>query len=473
MAPVVISSSRDVTDLVNSGAAKGSHAKMVVIIALGGIFLDAYDFSSLAYGMRDITEQFGLSSVGTGVVNASIMFGAMVGALFGGYLVDKIGRYRVFMADMVFFVVAALGCAFAPNVEVLVFFRFLMGIGVGMDLPVAMAFLAEFSRLKGKGSKGSRTAAWSPAWFTATSASYLVVLLLFAVIPDEDHGLLWRFTVGFGAIPAILVLLVRRRYMNESPSWAAGQGDLARAAEILRRSYGIDAVAEPGKERIEVPRKRVGDFAALFRTRYRKRTTLALAVGLGQTFGYNAVAYGLPVIIAGLLAQGPLTTITASLVLNLGFAVTGGLLGIRLARAQGAWRMTVLGFAVQLSMLVVLALIGKPSGSALAFFAMAALGGFLFAQAWGPGAHYMTFATLSYPTSLRGVGVGFNQGMIRVGSMLSLFLFPILSQAFGTGVFWLIAIAPAAGLMALALIRWEPVGYDVDAEDVPALVKSP
>jgi len=105
---------------------------------------------------------------------------------------------------------------------------------------------------------------------------------------------------------------------------------------------------------------------------------------------------------------------------------------------------------------------------------MAALGGFLFAQAWGPGAHFMTFATLSYPTSLRGVGVGFNQGMVRVGSMLSLFLFPVLSQAFGTGVFWLIALAPAAGLLALGLIRWEPVGYDVDSEveDVPPLVKT-
>jgi len=104
-----------------------------------------------------------------------------------------------------------------------------------------------------------------------------------------------------------------------------------------------------------VPRIRIGDFAELFRARYRKRTTLGLAVGLGQTFGYNAVAYGLPVIIAGFLAQGPLTTISASLVLNLGFAVTGGLLGIRLARSQGAWRMTVLGFAVQLAALVVLA----------------------------------------------------------------------------------------------------------------------
>ncbi|MCO1581041.1 MFS transporter [Crossiella sp. SN42] len=464
--PVLIRSARDVTDLVNSGAARGSHATMIVIIALGGIFIDAYDFSSLAYGMRDIAAQFGLSPVGAGVVNASIMVGAVVGALGGGYLVDKIGRYRVFMADMLFFVVAALGCALAPSAEVLVLFRFLMGVGVGMDLPVAMAFLAEFSRLRGKGSKGSRTASWSAAWFVATSACYLIILGLYFLIPAENHGVLWRFTVGFGAVPALVVLLVRHRYMNESPAWAAGQGDLEGAAAILRRSYGVNAVVAPEATVVTAPKRSVrAEFGRLFNRTYRRRTWLSLAVALAQTFGYNAVAYGLPVIIAGFLAQGPLTTISASLVLNVCFAVTGGLLGIRWVRSRGAWQLTALGFAVQLAALVALALIGRPSGPELAVAALLALGAFLFAQGWGPGANYMTFATLSYPTSLRGMGVGFNQGMLRIGSTVSLFLFPVLSASLGTGVFWVIALAPALGLLALLLVRWEPVGYDVDAED--------
>ncbi|GAA2803880.1 MFS transporter [Crossiella cryophila] len=463
---MLIRSARDVTDLVNSGAARGSHATMIVIIALGGIFIDAYDFSSLAYGMRDITVQFGLSPVGAGIVNASIMVGAVVGALGGGYLVDKIGRYRVFMADMLFFVIAALGCALAPNAEVLVVFRFLMGVGVGMDLPVAMAFLAEFSRLRGKGSKGSRTASWSAAWFVATSACYLIILGLYFLIPAENHGVLWRFTVGFGAVPALVVLLIRHRYMNESPAWAAGQGDLEGAAAILRKSYGVNAVVAPEAKIVKAPKRSIrAEFGRLFNRTYRRRTWLSLAVALAQTFGYNAVAYGLPVIIAGFLAQGPLTTISASLVLNVCFAVTGGLLGIRWVRSQGAWKLTALGFAVQFAALVALALIGRPSGQELAVAALLALGAFLFAQGWGPGANYMTFATLSYPTSLRGVGVGFNQGMLRIGSTASLFLFPVLSASLGTGVFWVIALAPALGLLALLLVRWEPVGYDVDAED--------
>jgi len=64
--------------------------------------------AALAFGIKDITREFNLTPAGTGMVASAITFGAIVGALLGGYLTDKIGRYRVFMADMVFFVVAAI-----------------------------------------------------------------------------------------------------------------------------------------------------------------------------------------------------------------------------------------------------------------------------------------------------------------------------------------------------------------------------
>ena len=111
----VIKSAADVSRLVNSGAAIGSDARVVVAIALGGIFLDAYDLGALAFGMKDIAREFSLTPTGSGFVAAAITFGAIIGAFLGGYLTDKVGRYRVFMADMFFFVVAAIACALAPN----------------------------------------------------------------------------------------------------------------------------------------------------------------------------------------------------------------------------------------------------------------------------------------------------------------------------------------------------------------------
>jgi MFS family permease len=154
----IIRSAQDVSRLVDAGAAKGSNTRVVIAIALGGVFLDAYDLTSLAYGVKDIAREFALSPVQVGLVSSAITFGAVLGALFGGYLTDRIGRYRVFMADMLFFVVAAIVAGLAPNAWVPGGARFLMGFGVGLDLPVAMAFLAEFSRVAGKGNKAASVA---------------------------------------------------------------------------------------------------------------------------------------------------------------------------------------------------------------------------------------------------------------------------------------------------------------------------
>ncbi|HFL1538731.1 TPA: MFS transporter [Enterobacter asburiae] len=439
-----VRSASDVSRLVNDGSQGRANARIVVSIALGGIFLDAYDLGALAFGIKDITREFNLTPAGTGMVASAITFGAIVGALLGGYLTDKIGRYRVFMADMVFFVVAAIACALAPNEYVLAGARFVMGLGVGIDLPVAMAFLSEFARLKGPGNKASSVAMWCPTWYAAISISYLLVLFFYAVLPESHSDWLWRLILGFGAVPALVIIAIRSRYMSESPVWAANQGNLKEAASILRQSYNInahvpqDALGQPAPV---VNKAKWSNYLNLFRGIYLRRTTLATLLSVVSSFAYNAVAFGLL------------------------FAFVGGLLAVRYVPRFGAWRMSLAGYACQLVALLGLALIGRPEGVSEGVLAVAMLALFLFGQGFGPGAHTMTFASLSYPTSLRGVGVGLNQTLMRSSSTLSLFLFPLLVASLDTAVFWVIALAPFIGLASLLAIRWEPSGYDVDAED--------
>ena len=462
---LVIRKAGDVVDAINSGRVSGGNEKAIVLIALGGIFIDAYDFTSLAFGLADITTEFGLSSFAAGVVGASIMVGAFIGAIFGGYLVDRIGRYRMFMADMLFFVVAAIGCALAPNVELLTLFRFLMGFGIGLDFPVALAFLAEFSALKGK---GGRVTLWQPMWYAATGSSFLVLLPLYFLLPESMHPDLWRYAVGFGAVPALIVLAVRTKYMDESASWAANQGDLRRAVDILNKSYGADAVLAPESELV-YPEKRapasMRSFVTLFRPRYRARTIAAGLVGMCQSIQYYAVGFFLPFIVGTFLAQGRLSTITVPLLFNFAFGVTGGFLGVRLTNRLGSRGLAMSGFAVCLVVLLLLGLIGAPEGTFMGLVVGALLGMFVFFHSYGPGAQGMTMATLSYPTYLRGTGSGFGQAVLRIGSTISLLLFPILAADLGTGVFYVVAIAPALGLLTLLLIKWEPIGYDVDVAD--------
>jgi MFS family permease len=464
----VIRSAADVSQLVNGGAAIGSDARIVIAIALGGVFLDAYDLGALAFGVKDIAREFSLTPTAVGFVASAITFGAVIGAFVGGYLTDKIGRYRVFMADMFFFVIAAIACGLAPNAWVLGGARFVMGLGVGIDLPVAMAFLAEFSRLKGQGNKAARVAMWCPTWYAAISVSYLLVLALYAVLPASHSGWLWRLTLGFGALPALVIIAIRSRYISESPVWAANQGDLQGAAHILKRSYGLDVDVDANALASGQAKSRKGswrNYGKLLQGVYLRRTVLATVIGIASAFAYNAVAFGLPVIISSFLAQSMLTTIVASLVLNLCFAFVGGLISVRIVPRFGAWNLTVIGYVLQFIALIGLALVGRPAGGAQVGLSIAFLATFLLGQGVGPGSHSMTFASLSYPTSMRGVGVGFNQTLMRASSTVSLFLFPVLAAALATKVFWVIAFAPLAGLIALFAVRWEPSGYDVDAED--------
>ncbi len=465
--PEIVRTAGDVNRIIGLYGSQGTKTTAIIILALGGIFMDAYDFSSIAFGITAIKAEFGLSGFMTGFVNAAIMIGAVVGALFGGYLVDRFGRYKLFMADMIFFVIAAIGCALAWDAWSLIGFRFIMGIGVGLDLPVAMAFLAEFSKLAGRGNRSQRVNAWSPAWYVATGTGYLIVLIVFLALPVDAQGLLWRIVVGFGAVPALIVLMVRRRYMAESPQWLADNGDVASAVDIMRTHHNLNVVYEPPAhaDRQSASQARWRNFAELFSPRYRLRTILALCVSVFSTFGYNAVAYGTPLIITTLFHQGPLITITSSLIINLCFGALGGLLGMSIVNRFGTRAVTGVGFAVQAAALIVLAAVGIPAGG-LVIVSIAMLAAFIFAQAGGPGANLMNYATLSYPSRLRGVGVGFNQAVLRTFSIVSLIAFPMLAASLSTGVFWIVACAPLAGAIAIALIPWDPTGKDVDAEDL-------
>jgi len=468
--PYTVRHAADVSRLINQSTAAGNHARVIVAIALGGIFLDAYDLGALAFGVKDITVQFALSATQVGIVVSAITFGAIIGALLGGYLTDKIGRYRVFMADMFFFVFAAILGALAPNAEILTLSRFIMGLGIGIDLPVAMAFLAEFSRLKGRGNKAAKIAMWCPTWYAAISVAYLLVLALYSFLPESQSAYLWRYIVGFGAVPALAILLVRKKYMTESPIWAAQQGDLSTAVAILNTTYRIPArLSEtPSLHQITKPVRPWVAYLSLCKGRYFKRTVLSSTLSFVSPFAYAAIAFGLPIIISTLFAQSLLTTILVSLALNLFFALTGGLLAVRWVAIVGARKLALAGYACQVIALVGLAWLGKPQDSLHAVLCFGLLALFLFGQGFGPGAQSMVFASLSYPASIRGVGVGLNQTITRLSSTLALFIFPILTLNFGTQLFWIIACAPVIGLLALMLIMWEPVGYDVDAEDYSA-----
>lgn len=454
---VTIRSKSDVIDFINN-AGPARNALIVIFTALGGVFIDAYDFTSLGIGAVQLKEQFGLNAVQMGSLTAAMGFGALLGAIFGGYLVDKLGRKRMFYADLWFFVLSALLGAIAPNVTILAVCRFVMGIGVGLDFPVALSYIAEFSSLKGK---GKWVNLWQGMWYVAASASFLIILP-FYFLGAGPH--LWRWAVGFGAVPALVVLGLRKLFMEESPLWAANHLGLKETARILEATYGVKVILDCKSQDLEAPKEETKakiSYSELFKRQYRMRTLMTSIIAATQSMEYFAVGFYLPVIAALIFGKEFLWAIVGSIVFNC-FGIVGGTWQAYAVEKFGSRRLAITGYVIAFVCLLSIGLFK----SQLSIYAQALLiGMFIFGHSFGPGAQGMSMATLSYPASIRGLGSGWGQTMVRVGSITGFYFFPIVLAALGLQQTLLVLSAvPAIGLATALIVKWEPIGKDVDTE---------
>lgn len=143
-----------------------------------------------------IVVQFSPSPLALGAVGAASIIGAIFGALIGGKLYDRFGRKKVFMVDLVIFIVFATLSTVAWNLESLILFRFLLGVGIGADYPICASYVSEFmpKRIRGR----MLIAAFS-VQAVGIFAAAAVGLLILAMYPSDAA---WRWMLAAGAIPA-------------------------------------------------------------------------------------------------------------------------------------------------------------------------------------------------------------------------------------------------------------------------------
>lgn len=316
-----------------------------------------------------------LSSTQIGAAASAYLAGAVIGALYFGWLTDRLGRKRLFTITVLIYLIATICSGFAWNVWSFTLFRAITGAGIGGEYAAVNATIQELipARRRGFTDLVINGSFWLGA---ALGAAGALVALDPAVIPPEIG---WRgaFVVG-GAIGFVVLLL--RRFLPESPRWLMTHGQPLEAervtAEIERR-----IVAETGRPLPPVPLQRLRvrcdvkswfgpGLRALF-TQYRRRTVVGVALMAAQAFCYNAVFFTYALILtrfygiaaahvgwfmlpfaagnfAGPLLLGPLfdslgrkTMITATYIISgVLLAATGGLFaaGLLDATAQtAAW----------------------------------------------------------------------------------------------------------------------------------------
>ena len=455
----IIRSKSDVYALVNSGQLASRRSLMIILIALGGTFIDAYDFTSLGIGAVQLKQQFHLTAFQLGSMTAAMAVGALLAALIGGYYVDRIGRLKMFMLDLVFFVVSAVAAALSPNLGWLLVFRFLMGVGVGLDFPAALSFVAEYTGLQRKGRSVNM---WQMLWYIAASVGFLVIVPVYLLGVGPN---LWRWAVGIGAIPAVIVLILRYKFMDESPMWAASRGNLREAARVLEEAYGIRAVVADNADAPELtpPLSSIKEYAQLFSPRYRGRTALASVIGFTQSMEYFAVGFYLPTISLLIFGKKFLFAILGAAVFNL-FGILGGYINVKNTQKVGIRRLAIIGYIGVLTSLILIGFLAHVLPVLVVGLLVAM---FIVAHSMGQGATGMTMGTMSYPTPIRGVGAGFTQGIIRVGSILGFYFFPLVLAVAGLQhTLLLIGLVPLFGLIVTLLIPWDPTGKDIDQEEV-------
>ena len=126
------------------------HRRFWLLAALG-IMLDGFDFFIIGIVNPLLKQQYDLSAATLGFVSAAAIVGAIFGAGLLGPLADKIGRRRIFIFDLWLFVIFSIACALAPSIGFLIFFRFMVGIAIGLDYPIAASYLAEILPKKARG----------------------------------------------------------------------------------------------------------------------------------------------------------------------------------------------------------------------------------------------------------------------------------------------------------------------------------
>ncbi|HYZ53130.1 MAG TPA: MFS transporter [Streptosporangiaceae bacterium] len=190
--------------------------RALITIALGE-FVDGYDLIVIGGVLLALKPQWHLTTGQAGLLSAITFFGSAAGAVVFGDLTDRVGRRRIFVMNLIAFVGLTLLSAVVPDYPLLLVIRALIGVAIGADIAASMSFLAELSP---RASRGGWTGAFPQiAWTIGAMTSVLIDTALLAW--GGPGG--WRWMLALGAVPAVVVLLLRRS-LPDSPRWLLSQG---------------------------------------------------------------------------------------------------------------------------------------------------------------------------------------------------------------------------------------------------------
>ena len=269
----------------------------LVVVALGITWiLDGLEVTlagAIAPALKE-SPQLRFSNAEVGFASSAYLTGAVLGALFFGWLTDRLGRKRLFFITLAVYLVATAATSLSWNLASFALFRFLTGAGIGGEYTAINSAIQELvpARYRGWTDLVINGSFWVGA---AVGAAGSIVLLDPALLPP-DLG--WRFAFFIGAALGLIIFFMRL-WLPESPRWLMTHGRPAEASAILGdieekfRARG-ERLAPSPLPTIRLRTRRftpLGEVAkTLFRTE-RRRTLVGLSLMAAQAFFYNAIFF--------------------------------------------------------------------------------------------------------------------------------------------------------------------------------------
>ncbi|AEJ41882.1 major facilitator superfamily MFS_1 [Sulfobacillus acidophilus TPY] len=453
-----------VTETLNQAPLSLFHFRALLTAGMG-FFTDAYDLFIIGAALVLIKAQWAPNKYLLGLVGSTALIAAFVGAFVFGRLADVYGRKKIYGLEALLMGLGALASAFSPNIIWLIVFRFIMGIGIGGDYPVSAVLMSEYANTRDRGKLVSLV--FSMQALGLIAGPIVALTLLAAGIPQD---IAWRLMLGLGAIPALGVILLRRR-MPESPRYTARvQGDAKKAADNLVQ-FTEGAVASSQKD--AVVRMTLGQFLA------NPKYLLTLLGTAGTWFIFDYAYYGnsisLPLVLKTVAPHAStLQSMAWSLLIFVVAAVPGYVLAFTTIDKIGHKRLQLIGFTFMGLAFGLIGLVPNMTHLILPFLLLFGLS-YFFAE-FGPNTTTFVLSAELYPVNMRTTGHGISAGVAKVGAFIGVFVFPILSKALGLRGTLLITFAFSMVGLLLTFLLPEPSQRsleDISGEEQAAIRMEP
>ncbi|KHE02791.1 MULTISPECIES: MFS transporter [Pantoea] len=429
MAPTSASSTAhtSLAGRIDALPSSGGLWRFISLLALGGFF-ELYDLFETGYistgllaagifhagsaGILGITDQAAFAS--------ATFLGLFVGASLLTPFADRFGRRLTFICALAWYGFFSLLMAFQHSAEMVILCRFLVGIGLGVELVTIDTYLSEWVPTH------LRNRAFAFSFFIQFLSVPTVALMSWWLMPQHILGLEgWRWVVIAGAVCSLIIWLVRKN-LPESARWLAQQGrheDAHAVMSAMEKRCGI----VPGQHLTHSQPAAASDTKSRFRDiwapRYRNRTLMLVIMNFFQAIGFYGFGNWLPALLSG---QG--TSITHSLLyaffITLAYPIGSLICGSFTSQLENKWQI-VLSSLMTVVFGTLFALQTNP--------VLLVICGFLitFSNAWLT-CSYHAYQTEIFPTAIRARAVGFCYSFSRLSTAFSSLLIGVILQHTGT-----------------------------------------